>query len=193
MRPRTHGYDYAYGIAHMENFPRQYARIEHRFKLADIDWTEFCGYCHKPLMLVEMVRDTEAGIDIRDKSATVTGHLARGASIPAYALGVYVDRPREVQAEIDELNRRVLDITRQWPITRFRAQLRVPHRGKVITCDPAEWWELVVLCHGEHHLECPKARLAGERLANPDWLRRAGSRHGALYVPDQPMLISADY
>ena len=59
MRPRTHGYDYAYGIEHMENFPRQYQRIEHRFKLADIDWTEFCGYCHKPLMLVEMVRDTE--------------------------------------------------------------------------------------------------------------------------------------
>lgn len=194
MRPRTHGYDYAYGIGHMENFPRQYERIEHRFKLADIDWTEFCGYCHKPLMLVEMVRDPARGIDLNDKSATVTGHLARGAGIPAYVLGVHVDRPPEVQARIDDLNRQVLELTRQWPIARFRAQLRVPHRGTVVTCDdPSEWWEIVALCHSEHHLECPRALAARERLANPAWLNRAMRRHGGLYVPVQPMLAPADY
>jgi hypothetical protein len=191
MRPRTHGQDYAYGIEHMENFPRQYQRIEHRFKLADIDWTEFCGYCHKPLMLVEMRKDTEAGLDINDKSSTVTGHLARGAGIPAYALGVYVDRPREVQAEIDQLNKRVLELTRQWPITKFQAQLRTPHRGSVERLEPAEWWEIVALTHSEHHVDCRKALASGEKLAAAAWRQRMAREHSNLYVPVQPMLLQA--
>lgn len=190
MRPRTHGTDYAYGIEHMENFPRQYQRIEHRFKLADIDWTEFCGYCHRPLMLVEMRRDTETGVDINDKSSTVTGHLARGVGIPAYALGVYVDRPSEVQAEIDRLNKRVIELTRQYPITRFQAQLRVPRRGEVKRLEPSEWWEIVTLLHSEHHIDCRKARESGERLANHAWIAKARKTHSGLWTPEQPMLIN---
>lgn len=190
MRPRRHGNDYAYGLEHFERFPEQYKRIEHRFKLADIDWCEFCGYCHKPLMLNEMVRDTEKGIDLSDKATTVIGHLARGASIPAYALGVYIYRPPDVQAEMEQLTARILDLTRQWPITRIRAQLRQPHRSGVETYDSTEkWWELVALRHSEHHQDCAKAQRSHERLGSPAWLANAQARHRGLWVPTQPPLI----
>jgi hypothetical protein len=189
MRPRRHGNDYAYGLEHSERFPEQYKRIEHRFKLADIDWCEFCGYCHKPVMLCEMVRDTERGEDLNDKSTTVIGHLARAAGIPAYALGVYVYRPPAVQAEIDQLTARILDLTRQWPITTIRAQLRKPHRSYVAGYTPDKWWELVALRHSEHHQDCAKAQRSSERLASPAWLTRAQKEHQGLWVPTQPSLI----
>jgi hypothetical protein len=189
MRPRRHGNDYAYGLEHSERFPEQYQRIEHRFKLADVDWCEFCGYCHRPVMLCEMRRDTEKGIDLNDKSTTVIGHLARGANIPAYALGVYIYRPREVQAELDQLNARILELTRKWPITRIRAQVRTPHRGEVIPYDPTQWWDLVALQHSDHHQDCAKAQQSRERLASPAWLASAPERHRGLYAAPHPLLI----
>ena len=192
MRPRRHGYDFAYGIEHSERFPEQYKRIEHRFKLADIDWCEFCGYCHRPLVLCEMVRDTRKGIDLSDKSTTVIGRLARGAGIPAYALGVYVYRPHEVQAELDRLNSRILELTRQWPVTRINAQLRVPHRSAVETYSSAQWWELIALCHSEHHQHCTKALATRERLASPAWLVTAQARHRSLWTDPQPMLPAGE-
>jgi hypothetical protein len=191
MRPRRHGTDYAYGIEHSEQFPEQYRRIEHRFKLADIDWCEFCGYCHKPVMLCEMVRDTEKGIDLNDKATTVIGHLARGVSIPAYAIGVYIRRPAEIQAEIDQLNARILDLTRQWPITRIRAQMRQPHRSKVREYDTGNWWELVAGRHSEHHQACERALASSDRLASPAWLARTQQKHRGLWVPVQPHLFTA--
>lgn len=190
MRPRTFGYDHAYGIEHRERFPEQYERLEHRFASADIDWTEFCGYsrCRRPLILIEMYRDTERGQDLNDKSATVTGRLARGVCVPAYVIGVWVRRPREVQDQIDALNAQVLELTRQYPITRIRAQLRVPHRGPVVAYEPGKWWELIALHHSWHHAECPEARRSGEVLASPEWLRATARRHPGLWVPPQPPL-----
>jgi hypothetical protein len=193
MRPRRHGNDYAYGIEHSERFPEQYQRIEHRFKLADIDWCEFCGYCHKPVTLIEMVRDKQQPVDLADKSTTVIGHLAQGVSIPAYVIGVYIERPAEVQAEIDQLTARILDLARQWPITRIRAQMRVPHRGPIQAYTPSQWWELVALRHSEHHELCPSARRSREVLANPAWRASAPARHRGLWVPSQPPLSASEW
>lgn len=190
MRPRRFGEDYVYGLNHFERFPTQYKRIEHRFKMADRDWTEFCGYCHRSLMLVEMFRDKPGnGVDLSDKGVSVTRQLARGVGADAYVMAYLTERPKDVQSEIDQLNTRILDLTRQWPITRFRAQLLEPHRGEAVTYDdPEDWWELVALQHSEHHRECDKAIRSRERLANPAWLQRAQARHRELWVPSQEPL-----
>ena len=160
--------------------------------MADRDWTEFCGYCHRSLMLVEMFRDRPDGVDLSDKGVSVTRQLARGVGADAYVMAYLTERPKEVQAEIDQLNIRILDLTRQWPVTRFRAQLLEPHRGKAVTYDdPEDWWELVAVRHSEHHRECAKALRSGERLANPAWLQRAQANHPGLWMPSQePLWVS---
>jgi hypothetical protein len=189
-RPRRYGHDYAYGLQHFERFPEQYKRLSHRFAMADVDWTEFCGYerCRKPLMLVEMFRDSERGIDLSDKGVSVVRQLAKGVGAAAYVMAYFAIRPRGVQTEIDALNRRVLDLTRQWPITRLRAQRLDPKRGRVFTYTPDEWWELVALSHSEHHHHgCSWARRSSEQLANPAWLAAAQGRQ-ALWVPPQQEL-----
>lgn len=185
MRPRRFGEDYVYGLNHFERFPSQYKRIEHRFKMADRDWTEFCGYCHRSLMLVEMFRDRPGkGVDLSDKGVSVTRQLARGVGANAYVMAYLTERPKEVQSEIDTLNARILDLTRQWPITRFRAQLLEPYRGPAVTYDdPEDWWELVAFQHSDHHRECAKALRSGERLANPAWLAAVATRHTNLWIP----------
>lgn len=200
MRRRTHGHDYLYGIEHAERFPEQYKRIEHRFKMADVDWTEFCGYgrCHRPLMLVEMYRDTPGGQDLSDKGVTVTRHLATGVHVPAYVMAYLTDRPPEVEAEIKRLNDRVLQLHRQHTITRVRAQQIAPPAGDRSRTPEeyslSEWWELVALRHSEHHQECAVARRSGERHASSAWLMRATQRHGGagLWTPGQPVLAGMD-
>lgn len=154
LRPRTYGYDYAYGIAHAEQFPRRYGPVGD-FKVIDIDWAEFCAWCGKPVMVYEMTRDTaEDSTGAGTKPATVTSYLAARAGIPAYTLGVYVSRPPGVQAELDRLNTRILSLTRQYPLTRLCAQQRVPSVSGVITYEPDEWWELIAICHSEHYANC---------------------------------------
>lgn len=187
-RPRRFGHDYIYGLDHFERFPEQYRRLEHRFKLADVDWNEFCGYCHRPHTLVEMFRDSQRGQDLRDKGVTVTRALARGVGAHAYVMAYLAERPPDVQSQIDRLNTAVIDMTRQWPITRFRAQLVEPHRGKVFTYNADEWWSLIALRHSDHHLTCRAARSSRERLANPEWVTRAAERHAGLWSPSQPAL-----
>lgn len=189
-RPRRFGHDYAYGLEHFERFPEQYQRVSHRFAMADVDWTEFCGYerCRKPIMLVEMFRDSEQGIDLADKGVSVTRQLASGVGAHAYVMAYQTGRPAEVQDEIDALNTRILELTRQWPITRFRAQLLVPKRGKIKTYTPDMWWELVALRHSEHHHTCHAALQSREQIANPGWLDRAQQRHQSLWVPRQEQL-----
>lgn len=195
-RPRKFGHDYVYGLDHFERFPEQYRRLEHRFSMADIDWCEFCGYarCRKVVGLFEMFRDRPDGIDLSDKATTVIRHLARGVNAPAYVVAYLTERPADVQAEIDKLNARVLELTRRWPITRFRARLIEPRFGPAIAYTAEQWWELVAALHSEHHLECEMARRSRETLANPSWLLNAQSRHGraGLWAPSQPVLFGAN-
>lgn len=191
MRPRRYGCDYAYGIEHSERFPEQYRRIEHRFKMADIDWCEFCGYCHRPIMLCEMYNGRD---DLNDKSTTVIGRLAKAAAIPAYAIGVSIYRPQDVQDEIDQLNRRILELTRKHPITQINAQLRVPYRSGVQEYKPEDWWELVAGRHSEHHQTCRPAQVTSrsvrERLANQQWVTWAQRKHGELWPSlQEPLLV----
>jgi hypothetical protein len=191
-RRRRFGYDYGYSIAHMENLPEQYKRVEHRLKMLDVDWVEFCGYggCGAPLMLYEMVRDTKAGVGLGDKSCTVTARLARAANIPAYVVATWADRPPEAQAEIDRLNARVLDLTRLYPVTRIRAQQREPIRGETGKFTTAGWFDLIAYAHSSHHAQCAAAAASGDKLANPAWLRAADGRYSksGLWVPVHPTL-----
>lgn len=191
-RRRRFGHDYIYGIEHFEHFPEQYKRVAHRFAMADIDWCEFCGYtgCRKPVMFEEMFRDSVNGLDLSDKGVTVTRHIAKATGTPAYVVAYLTERPREVTAEIDRLNTRVLDLTRQWPIVRFRAQQISPKRGPTVTYTPGEWWALVVLRHSEHHRECPLAKRSGEQHASPAWMNRAQlyNRRVGLWSQTQLML-----
>lgn len=190
-RPRRFGHDYVYGLDHFERFPQQYKRIEHRFKMADVDWTEFCGYCHWPHTLVEMYRDTPNGQDLRDKGVTVARRLARGVGAHAYVMAYLTERPPEVKDQIDKLNDQVLELSRQWPITRVRAQLVEPHRSKVETYSADEWWGLIALRHSTHHRDCSAARRSGERLANPAWTDERQRKHAGLWVPEQLPLGAA--
>jgi len=186
-RPRRFGHDYVYGLEHFERFPKQYERLaEHRFKMADVDWTEFCGYCHWPHTLVEMVRDKPGrGRDLTDKGVTVTRRLARGVGAHAYVMAYLTERPADVQSEIDRLNTTVIDLSRQWPITRFRAQLLEPHRSKVFAYTPDKWWGLIALRHADHHYHCSAALRSGQQLANPEWVAWAQRQHAGLWVPSQ--------
>lgn len=178
-RPRRFGEDYAYGLEHFARLPELYVRVGHRFDQADRDWTEFCHWCKMPLALIEMVHDK--GQDLADKGVSVTRRLAVGVGVNAYLMAWRTDRPPEVQAEIDRLNTRVIDLTRQWPITGFRAQLLTP-RGPVESYTAEKWWELVAIWHREHHQYCPKARF--EVPVNGVNLARA-QRQNRLWVPVQ--------
>lgn len=194
-RPRRFGHDYIYGIEHFEHFPSQYDRLAHRFKLADVDWFEFCGYprCSRPHTMIEMFKDTLRGQDLADKGVSVTRQLARGVNAYAYVMAYLTERPRAVQDEIDKLNARVIELTRAWPITRFRAQLLEPYRGKIITCTPNEWWELMAIRHSDHHETCGEAQRSADELASPAWLARARERQRrtGLWVPTQEPLWEA--
>lgn len=181
--------DPTYGIEHFERFPEQYKRIEHRFKLADIDWIEFCGYCYKPITNVEMFRDSERGHDLSDKGVSVTRRMAHGVGIDAYVMAYWVPRPAEVQQEIDQLGSRILELARQYPIQRCRAQRIEPQpRSRVETYSPERWWELVALWHSTHHQRCLKAQSSSEKLANPEWMKHAQGSHSGLWVPPQEPL-----
>jgi hypothetical protein len=179
---------YAYGVAHLQRFPEQYKRLEHRFKLADIDWCEFCGYCHRPVTLCEMYR----GGDLNDKSTTVMSHLARG-EMPVYAFTPRFEWPPGVEQELDQISKHALGLVQQSRLTEVSAQRRVSHRrGGVETMHPDKWWEAVAFEHGKHHQSCAPARAGSravrEELANPAWLDFTELTNPLFRLPQVPLI-----
>lgn len=154
-RSRKYGEDLTYAEWHRSALPKLYGRIGHRLDLANRDWTEYCHYCKKPLALIEEVRDV--GQDLLDKGVSVTRNLARLAGgMDAWMLGVRIDRPREVDDEIDRLNRQIRQLEAEWPITGFTVRdLRRRGLTKVST---DEWLEKILITHRQHHLTCAQAR-----------------------------------
>jgi len=67
-----------------------------------------------------------------------------------------IERPAEIQAEIDELNRRVRQLEALTPIVGLRVRRLTPVDSReYVKVTPAEWWEQVRAMHGRHWHECP--------------------------------------
>lgn len=175
-RSRKYGEDLTYSEWHRSALPNLYGRIGHRLDLANRDWTEYCHHCKKPLALIEEVRDV--GQDLLDKGVSVTRNLARLADgMDAWLLGVRIDRPQEVDAEIDRLNTRIRELEAQWPITGFTIRDLQVHDRRLKRITPAEWLENLLIIHRQHHRGCARARVAGEIPVNAGKLLDAKAAH----------------
>lgn len=156
-RVRRYREDYTYAEEHREALPWLYGRIGHRTKMVDRDWTEFCHWCYEPLGLYEATRDR--GQDLDDKSTTLTRRVAGRARMPAFLFAWHVDRPDEVDRELNALYQRERQLEQQYPIQSFRAKQLHPRRGPVVEMTPAEWWEQgVLMLHRAHHAGCHRAQ-----------------------------------
>lgn len=179
-RRRKRGEDLSYAEWHRDVLPRLYGRVGHRQDMADRDWTEFCHWCKKPLLLVEEVLDN--GQDILDKATTVTRHLAVNSGVDALLLAVRVERPEHIQAEIDLLWMRLLELYRAYAPTEFGMRRLYPEfEREVIRMKPEEWAERLLVVHRAHHLTCPEARQ--QFPVHTERLRAAQQRHDLLPMP----------
>lgn len=154
-RTRKHGEDLTYGEWHRNALPEAYGRIGHRIDMADRDWTEYCHYCKTPLALVEEVRDV--GQNLLDKGVTVTRQLAAALNRPGYLMAWRTQRPREVDDEIDALNRRIRELEAAWPIVEFTIRSLRTRNTKLEKVTPDIWLEKLLIIHREHHAECGRA------------------------------------
>lgn len=173
---RRYGEDLTYAEEHRRALPELYGRIGHRLDLADRDWTEFCHFCKRPLALYEEVRDK--GQNLFDKAATtVTRNVAGLARLDAFLLAWAIERPRAVDREIEELNRRLRVLEAAWPITRISVRQLVPVRDRHFESMPPEWWRKVLIMHRKHHADCVLARKHGEFPVRRDRLAAAEEAH----------------
>ena len=151
---RNPGMDLTFSTAHRDELPEIYRRTGHRLDAADRDWTEFCHFCRDPLAIYEEFRDV--GQDLMDKGVQVSKKLATEAGIEAFGVAWRIERPAEIQAEIDELNRRVRQLEALTPIVGLRVRRLTPVDSReYVKVTPAEWWEQVRAMHGRHWHECP--------------------------------------
>jgi hypothetical protein len=180
---RHYGRDLTYSLAHRTALPELYGRIGHRTGAVDRDWTERCFHCRKGLALIEEVRDV--GQNLADKSTTMTRELATVTRWPAFLVAWRNDRPPDVQVEIDTLNRRLRELEAAYPITGFKVR-RVPG-GKLTDCTPQQWWETILILHGDHYATCSSAygdwgrpvdeqRLHELKAGNPIWPEALGTQ-----------------
>lgn len=182
---RKYGEDLTYDEWHRVALPELYGRIGHRQDQANRDHTEFCHHCKQPLAVIEQVLDV--GQDINDKATTVTRNLAAGADVFAVLLAVRIERPPEIQAEIDGLWQRLLEIYRAYLPVSFKAKQLWPVRTRLHDFTPGEWAEQILILHRNHHLDCAKAHTNGELPVHVRRLWVAKSRSG-LWVPANDQL-----
>ena len=176
-RRRKYGEDLTYAEWHREALPWLHGRVGHRQDMADRDWTEFCHHCKTPLAVIEEVVDR--GQDINDKATTVTRRLAAQANVPAWLIAPRMLRPPHVQAEIDQLNKRIRELEQQYPIVGFKAKALWPTHGELKSYTPQEWAEALLIMHRNHHLQCFIAQRRREIPVNELGLALAKKRNGA--------------
>jgi len=177
-RPQKYLIDPTYGLLHRHELPQLWRRRGHRFDMVDRDWTEYCHHCREPLALFEELRDN--GYDLTDKATTVTERLAsKSTPMQAVLFAWRVERPPEVQADIDRLSRQLLQLYKSAPgrLVSVRAQRLTPERGPIVSLEPNQWWEWVAATHADHHRRCDKARRNGENPVNVDRLQRVIDLH----------------
>lgn len=176
--------DIAYAEEHRWRLRDLYPRIGHRIDMADRDWTEFCHHCKEPIAIIEQVRDV--GQDIHDKATTITRRLAERAGITAFLMAWKIDRPGNIQSEIDRLGEDIMKLQTMHPITRFRVLQIHPSGLRRIShkLDPDDYWEEVLLLHRNHHAECRRAKANGEFPVHHARLARAKSK-SAIWLPVQ--------
>lgn len=151
-RRRLHGESLVYAEAHRHEIPELWKRNGHRVDSADRDWTEYAHGCREPLALIEEYRDI--GQNLYDKNFTMTKRMAERAQIPAYMVAWRVNRPKEVDEEIERLQRRVLELEAQYPITQISARMIYPTRTRFQTMQPSDWWLHVCAHHADHYTRC---------------------------------------
>lgn len=154
-RSRNYGEDLTYAEWHRNALPEHYGRVGHRIDMANRDWTEYCHYCKTPLAVVEEVRDV--GQNLLDKGVTITRHLAAALNRPGYLMAWRTERPKEVDAEINALNKRIRELEAAWPIVEFTIRRLRSRDARLEKVTPDVWMEALLIVHREHHAECGRA------------------------------------
>jgi len=152
---RLYGESWAYGEAHRVMTTKW--RDIHRLVQTDRDWTEHCYWCYHPLRLIEEVLN-RGQKHFRDKATRATQTLSRLSGIEAGMLVVTLDRPPGVEAELEKLDRRKLELERAFPPVAYQYVPIDPYRGKqgILEFSPKEWFDQIRAIHRGHHVNCPK-------------------------------------
>ena len=75
-----------------------------------------------------------------------------------------VDRPKDVQREIDKLGRCLMELQTRYPISGFRVRPLHPQPRvqAAYRCSSDKYWELIHKIHRDHHRVCEHAARNGE-------------------------------
>jgi len=182
-RQRKFGEDLAFAQWHRNKLTSLYKRIGHRLDLCDRDWTEFCHFCKEPLALIEEVVDR--GQDLNEKSVRVTRRLAERSRTEAYLLAPRIERPTEVQNEIDALQERVLELQTKYPIAYFTIKELWPSHGQLKRLEEMDCARFILSIHRAHHSRCRGAEFSGEHRVDHAALIAFRKRIGLILPPVQ--------
>lgn len=176
--------DHLYGDWHRYACAEMYERNGHRLDLADRDWTEMCNFCRDPLGFAEEV--TDRGQILNEKATTVTRKIAQLTDRPAIFIAPRIERPPEVQREMDRLAQQLDRLEALYPIVSFTVRRIWPEPTGNETMDPQALADEIFLLHRSHHQQCPYAqRSAPVYRAAAIAAARARSH---LWFPKQPRL-----
>lgn len=182
-RRRIYGTDHTLGDWHRTALAELYRRTGHRLDMADRDWTEFCHWCKEPLLIWEEVLDR--GQDLTDKAVTVTRRLGQRADLPAWLVAPRIERPPEVQQEIDRLNADLRRLEERYPIAYFTVRRIWPQPGRLHRMTQEGFADELFLVHRDHHQDCRS--LPYQYRVDPERIRR-GRDASPLWLPQQLVL-----
>ncbi len=162
-RDRIYGVDLAFAEWHRHYFKEHYHRRRHCMSMADRDWTEFCYYCGEPLAILEEKLDFGRR-NLLDKDYRTTIRLAELSRLRSFMIAPKIERPQEVQDEIDELQARVIKLQTQHPIPYFSVMELWPRRDNQLrTLSEEDFALFIASLHRHHHDQCE----AAARMTDP--------------------------